>query len=218
MPTITDKTRKLLWARSGNRCALCGRRLTEAATTLDPAVVVGDECHIVSKAPDGPRHDPFFAADPDGYDNLLLLCSADNRMVDTQLGTYSVEKLKQLKANHEAAVANAVDGHFANPARSPARGAGFDNYRTEILFQPGHLETEFERFQQVLIADRRLRSYGKVGTGFGATAGVRTHAWIQAFLPVSAELVRTLAREAGISVMAIRHELLPGIYNGLIPD
>ncbi len=213
---ISDKTRKLLWARSGNRCALCGRVLTEGPTPSDPAVVLGDECHIISKAANGPRFDPYYAGDHDAYENLLLLCVADNRKVDTQLVTYSVEKLRQLKANHEMAVAGAVDAHFA--AHQPGTTRGFDNYRTEVYFAPGQAEDDLERFQQAIIADGRLRSYGKVGTGHGGRGGARTHSWVQSFLPVSEELLRSLAAETGIVVIAVRHELLPGVYHGLIPS
>ena len=45
---INDKTRKVLWGRSGNRCAICRRELVLDATTVDDVSVVGEECHIVS--------------------------------------------------------------------------------------------------------------------------------------------------------------------------
>src|SRR5205085_1467643 len=45
---ISDKTRKLLWGRSGNRCAICRRTLSVDGTVVDAEAVVGEECHIVS--------------------------------------------------------------------------------------------------------------------------------------------------------------------------
>jgi hypothetical protein len=213
---ITDKTRKLLWANSGNRCAICSRPLTHAQQGGDPAAVIGDECHIISSAPNGPRYDPFFKDDPDTYENLLLLCSADHRLVDAQVGTYSVEKLKQLKANHESIVARAVESAFAKPPTGEA-SEGLDNYRTEIIFVPGQSEDDLEKFQQVLIHDRRLRSYGRVGTGVSGPVGKRKQAWIQSFLPVAETLLRSLAAEARIAVDAVNHRRLPGVYRGLIP-
>lgn len=56
--SITDKTKKVLWARSGNLCAFCKTLLIVNASTLDSESVVGDESHIIFGAPNGPRHDP----------------------------------------------------------------------------------------------------------------------------------------------------------------
>lgn len=209
--SISGKTRKLLWALAGSRCALCQRPLIMPGSPLDFPSVVGDECHIVSKAPGGPRHDPFYAGDPDESDNLLLLCKADHKLVDDQTGTYSVEKLKQLKAQHEASVATALSQHFDQP-NAPAQSRGFDNFRTMIWFVPDQREDMLEGFQHRLIYDSRLVAYGRVGTGFKMRETRRYAAWIQAFLPVSPQLLRDLAREAGVLILAVGHERLPGIY------
>jgi hypothetical protein len=48
---ISDRTRKILWGRSGNRCALCRRELVEEGTAVDAESVVGDECHIIGEKP-----------------------------------------------------------------------------------------------------------------------------------------------------------------------
>ncbi|HPG62874.1 MAG TPA: HNH endonuclease [Casimicrobium sp.] len=100
--SITDKTRKVLWGRSGSLCAFCKTQLVVEASKLDSESVVGDECHIISSAPNGPRHDPN--CDPaaiDSLDNLLLLCRVHHKLVDDQSETFSVEMLQQLKRNHE---------------------------------------------------------------------------------------------------------------------
>jgi hypothetical protein len=60
---ITDRTRKILWARSGNRCAFCGTRLVADATANDPESVVGEECHIYPQRTRGPRGDIPFPGD-----------------------------------------------------------------------------------------------------------------------------------------------------------
>lgn len=99
---ITDKTRKILWGRSGNRCAICRQILVIDETSLDTESVVGDECHINSGAPKGPRYS--LAVDPQGIDNLtnlLLLCRVHHKMVDDQFETYTAELLRTIKANHE---------------------------------------------------------------------------------------------------------------------
>ena len=99
---ITDKTRKILWGRSGNRCAICRQKLVVDETELDAESVVGDECHIISGAPNGPRHDPSFPAEEiDEISNLLLLCRVHHKMVDDQYETYAAELLRSIRSNHE---------------------------------------------------------------------------------------------------------------------
>lgn len=99
---IGDKTRKLLWGRSGNRCAICKRELVFEATPSDDESVIGDECHIVSGQLGGPRHNPSFSKDEiDSYKNIILLCKLHHKMIDDQHDTYTSEILLQMKANHE---------------------------------------------------------------------------------------------------------------------
>jgi len=100
---ISTKTRKILWARSGNRCAICRRELVIEGTTDDPAAIVGDECHIISKQPTGPRSRLGTEADTDldSYDNLILLCKTHHRLVDEQTNKFSIDRLREIKTAHE---------------------------------------------------------------------------------------------------------------------
>lgn len=101
--SITDKTRKVLWGRSGNRCAICKRELVIDATDKDDESVIGDECHIVSGKPDGPRNAPIFGHDEiDAYENLLLLCKVHHKVIDDQFASYPAEELKRIKNEHES--------------------------------------------------------------------------------------------------------------------
>lgn len=99
---IADKTRKILWGRSGNRCAKCRRELVVDATAANDESVVRDECHIISGKGQGPRYDPTFLPDHlDEPENLILLCRVHHKMVDDQHETYTSAVLHKLKANHE---------------------------------------------------------------------------------------------------------------------
>lgn len=114
---ITDKTRKLLWGKSGNRCAMCRHVLCVDATPQDDESIIGDECHIISKAEKGPRQDLSYPSDKlDSYENLILLCRIHHKLVDDQQTTYTVEVLKQIKENHEKWVSEQLD---KNPKVSP---------------------------------------------------------------------------------------------------
>lgn len=99
---ISDKTRKVLWGRSGSLCAFCKAKLVVDASALDREAVVGDECHINSGAPGGPRHEPTIPQDAiDDLANLILLCRVHHKLIDDQAETFSAATLKQLKQNHE---------------------------------------------------------------------------------------------------------------------
>lgn len=107
---ITDKTRKLLWGKSGNRCAMCRHVLCVDATLDDDESIVGDECHIVSKKENGPRFDSAYPKDRlDSYENLILLCRIHHKQMDDQNTTYTAEILKGIKVNHEAWVSRQLD-------------------------------------------------------------------------------------------------------------
>ena len=98
---ISDRTRKLLWGRSGNRCALCRNLLSADATHADPASVVGDECHIVARSPAGPRAGAISPEALDQEENLILLCKTDHKRVDDQPNYFTSERLRALKLAHE---------------------------------------------------------------------------------------------------------------------
>ena len=107
---ITDKTRKTIWARSGNRCAICR---IELVLEKDPFnnlhLNLGEECHIISRQPNGPRHQLIQSFDYDGVDNLLLLCCNDHKTVDEQTEKYPTNTLKDIKSKHELWVKSNLD-------------------------------------------------------------------------------------------------------------
>lgn len=99
---ISDKTRKVLWGRSASLCAFCKTRLVLDASEVDSESVVGDECHIVSGAPAGPRHDPAYDISAiDNLRNIVLLCRVHHKLVDDQAATFTADMLRQIKLNHE---------------------------------------------------------------------------------------------------------------------
>lgn len=107
---ITNKTRKLLWGKSGNRCAFCRIVMIMEASTNSDESVVGDECHIVSGKPNGPRYDPEFPKEKlDSCQNLLLLCRVHHKMIDDQPETFTTPILHQLKEKHEVWVKSSLD-------------------------------------------------------------------------------------------------------------
>ncbi len=107
MAAISDKTRKLLWGRSGARCATCKSNLVMSATAADVEAVVGDECHIYARHAGGPRANPNLSEEQvNAYDNLILLCKIHHKLIDDQPNTYTAEYLRALKSRHEAWVSS----------------------------------------------------------------------------------------------------------------
>lgn len=99
---ISDKTRKILWATSGNLCAMCKTTLVIGASESDSASIVGDECHIRSKSEFGPRYDACYPkTELDENGNLLLLCKKDHKLIDDQVNKFSTTVLEKLKSDHE---------------------------------------------------------------------------------------------------------------------
>jgi len=102
--SISVKTRKMLWGRSGNICAMpeCRLELFVDETVTDDNSLIGEECHIIAQKPDSPRGDSSYPEEKlDCYNNLILLCANHHKIVDDQPNKYTVEFLKQLKIEHE---------------------------------------------------------------------------------------------------------------------
>jgi hypothetical protein len=113
---IKDETRKRLWGRSGNRCALCRQELIRGDADDLPGALVGEEAHIVARSPGGPRYEAVPPDVCDGYENLILLCANDHTEVDSQPVRYTVEHLRVMKHRHELWVASRL--HVGTPTDS----------------------------------------------------------------------------------------------------
>lgn len=115
---ISLKNRKLLWGRSGNRCAICKKELVVEATTLDEESIIGEECHIVSPKTDGPRYRPETKTESfNSYHNLILLCCIHHKIVDDQIKEYHESKLLDIKKKHEQWVKDSLEQGTVKPLR-----------------------------------------------------------------------------------------------------
>jgi hypothetical protein len=104
---ITARTRKILWARSGNECAKCQANLVavDGLGKGRPAVL-GEECHIVARARRGPRGVDGPLDGVDDYANLILLCPNCHSTVDSRPDLFPSGKLLRIKSEHESRVAS----------------------------------------------------------------------------------------------------------------
>lgn len=96
---MRDKDIKILWGRSGNRCAICKLELT-ADGSLE---TLGEMAHIIARSQNGPRgNQNLLISDRDSYDNLILLCPTHHVEVDKDSTAWPIERLRGVKADHEA--------------------------------------------------------------------------------------------------------------------
>lgn len=101
---ITARVQKIIWGKSGARCAFpgCRHQLVTDLVATDGTVVVGEIAHIVAQSPGGPRAQyPPPGGFIDAEANLILLCEEHHKLIDSQPQTYPVEKLLQMKTDHE---------------------------------------------------------------------------------------------------------------------
>lgn len=117
--SISIKTRKILWAKSGNRCSICKVELfsnEEGKENLN----IGEECHIISSQDTGPRH-KIGLADYDEYDNLILLCRNHHKEIDELTETYTEELIRYVKQNHENWVTSTLTNSIKNQEKNQPR-------------------------------------------------------------------------------------------------
>jgi len=107
--SISVLSRKVLWGRAGNACAMstCRRDLMprideETGEALAGAgVLLGEEAHIRSRRPEGARHDSSHGG-VDDYANLILLCPTHHTLIDKDGGdAWPVQRIEELKESHE---------------------------------------------------------------------------------------------------------------------
>jgi hypothetical protein len=122
--SIDVVARKFLWSNAGNQCAFpdCFQSLTvippgEAGdVAMKAGILIGEEAHIRSRRPQGPRFDKNYPVEEvDGYSNLILLCPTHHRMIDKNGGArYTVEALLTVKTDHERQVASKMSSGDKN--------------------------------------------------------------------------------------------------------
>ena len=203
---ISDKTRKLLWGRSGNRCAICHRELVMDATAEDDESIVGDECHIIARSPDGPRG-TFEITDEfvDRYSNLILLCKIHHKMIDDQHKSYTAEKLQALKRDHEQWVRNTLGPTNNRIHIAPRIRAGKDLLSLVIgadassfIYDEPENEEELALISQFI---QRLQDWGDFGWE------IEVSARIQAAFQLSRDIAEIEQKGLGVFGLLIFDEI-----------
>lgn len=106
---IKVKTRKALWSKSGNRCAICKKKLVYKIEKVTRNFIIGEECHIISSKKMGPRGSISKLEDYDVYENLILLCPDHHKLIDEFPETYTHDLIHNIKQNHEDWIEQALE-------------------------------------------------------------------------------------------------------------
>ena len=116
---ISDPDVKVLWAKSGNRCAICFTSLTHDGDIK--TVPVGQQAHIKGEhsgnnnAKASARYDVGQSnTERNSYANLILLCPTCHTKIDKDEQTFTVDRLHAIKEQHEQKIANAIKSSAIN--------------------------------------------------------------------------------------------------------
>jgi len=114
---ILLKQQKLVCIKSGNRCAMpdCRRELIVEATENDDASIVAVFAHIKGEKEGSARYDADMdEKERNKHDNLILICPNCHKKIDDQPETYTVEKLVQIKKEHEGWIHESTKNEVVN--------------------------------------------------------------------------------------------------------
>lgn len=76
--------------------------MTQDAASVTAAFTLGEQAHIVGDKPGSARYkSPLTAEQRDSYHNLILLCPTHHTEIDSNEADWPVEKLHQIKSEHE---------------------------------------------------------------------------------------------------------------------
>jgi len=111
---ISQPDMKILWGRSGSKCAICKTDLIQEKKE-GSGYPIGEMAHIEDENPTSTRYNHEMMDDErNKYDNLILLCPKCHTIINKDHQKYTVEKLKQIKKGHEKWVEESLKKHMPN--------------------------------------------------------------------------------------------------------
>ena len=100
---ISERVKKIVFGRCGNRCSFPGcNQVIAFKENFSDYANVGELAHIEGNKPGEARYDSNQSDhERNSADNLILLCGTHHKLIDDQEDKYPVEKLIEIKENHE---------------------------------------------------------------------------------------------------------------------
>lgn len=139
--SLTLPDMKILWGRAGAKCAMCKCNLAPDMESAVGEYVLGEQAHIVGEKEGAARgKSTLTEAERECYSNRILLCPTHHTEIDKDEDSYSIERLHQIKTEHEQWVEErlsmpdrwrqAEDEIYANLVQSAADFCMFDDWAT----------------------------------------------------------------------------------------
>lgn len=98
---ISSSTIKILWGRSGGKCAECKRDIILEQDDSKP-YHIAKQAHIAGLNPGSARYDPSMRDDDrNSVENIILLCPTCHDIIDGDEKKYPAPTLKKIKTEHE---------------------------------------------------------------------------------------------------------------------
>ena len=103
---ISDKTKRLLWSRSGGYCQnpACNHDFFVFFQNGE-VTSLNELAHVIGQSEQGPRgRSNLGARERDEYENIILLCPTCHTLIDKSPDQFSVKTLREWKRRHEDAI------------------------------------------------------------------------------------------------------------------
>lgn len=212
-------TIKRLFAVSSNLCAFpqCSQALVHGDK------VTGRICHIKAASPDGPRYDPHQSdTERHGFNNLLLMCPIHHDVIDSDVVSYTVERLNMMKIEHEtvSAITPDISETLANQIILNSGNLKIDSGSFVITHnqsggQAAHIINNYGLPRRTISPETRvnmlafLASYPTGVIGFASTHGdVEAHEYKEQLI--------ALFQEAGWDTRNLHTFMFSGVTKGLV--
>jgi hypothetical protein len=115
---LSDRDRKILWSKAGNRCSYSfdGETCNTELIKYDNGklIVLGEECHIVGEKPGAARYIEDYP-ERETYNNAILMCGIHHKIVDDNKDVYTIEILRGMKDSHEETVQQSKQNNTLQP-------------------------------------------------------------------------------------------------------
>lgn len=146
--------------RVGYRCSFPGcPNATIGASMESPTKtsITGVAAHICAAAEGGPRYDKSMTVEErSGVENCIWLCQTHSKLIDTDVKTYTIEKLRQWKADAELAASKALaDGDYFGEYY---KGNGDNLDILKQLFDDMIIEGQYSRLHTMLAQYKTILS------------------------------------------------------------
>ncbi|MCU0797622.1 MAG: tetratricopeptide repeat protein [Akkermansiaceae bacterium] len=121
---FSETTKRRLAERVAYRCSSpsCGKQTTGPHSNPEKSIRIGKAAHIFAAAPGGPRYSSVqLSEERCSIQNGIWLCSNCADLIDKDADAFSVDLLRDWKANAEAAALKELEFSYTTPVPSEVR-------------------------------------------------------------------------------------------------